>query len=390
MDGITIRNNELTKIKEVYNVINIYEKESIKPLVHVMSNKAYYGKMLDVIDYEDEEDYSQFNDLEMIYLFVHQEKDQDEAKNRIADTKREYLRELLWIYHLFNANGALFDFDSDKLDVFTLLRSIKRRNIRKFQSWLKEAPLGKGNKPYSVATISRKTGLFKSFLRFLYNKGYIKQPIHEAFKSVNIHKRDRPNRDINSGEVLPILNYYKDHPIIYSLLSVFVTTGLRVRELCMARICDLTYEQQAYWLEVTGKGNEKREVLIHPNVFDTIVACRKRRGLDTVLSKGDTSPIFVTSRHNPYSYKYLSNYLTQAIQKTGFDFIKHRESIISPHTLRHGFAIISVEEGADVFRIMQTLGHKKMETTMVYLERHLARKNNAAHSWKNSAIINSI
>src|SRR5690606_24146451 len=153
---------------------------------------------------------------------------------------------------------------------------------------------------------------------------------------------------------------------------------------------DLSYGDGGYWLEVIGKGNEKRELFIFPNVFDTIIQFRKRRGLETFINHDDTSPIFVTAKNKPYTYKYLSKYLTDALMKADIPFIKDKSRSITPHTLRHGFAIISAEEDTDVYRIMQALGHKKMDTTMIYLEKHTKRKNHAAHSWKGSAVIKSI
>lgn len=376
--------------KDKLSLSNItLNKQMIPNLVHNMLNVTLYHKMLDIIDSKNDEDYSYFSDLEMIYLFVHEEKDQDERKNRTKETKQEYLRELLWIYDLFMNHGEIISFHLSNLDIYSIFKNIERKHIRKFQDWLKIVPNGKGNKPYSVATIARKTGIFKSFLTFLYHKKYITKPLHATFKSANIHRRDRPNRDLYTEEAIQLLHYYEKHPIVFGFLSVLLTTGARIREISTARICDLSYDGDGHWLEVIGKGNEKRELFIFPNVFQAIIDFRKRRGLETNLNKNDKSFLFVTARHRPYSYKYLSKYLSDALSRADLPFINDENRSITPHTLRHGFAIISAEEGADIFRIMQALGHKKIETTMIYLEKHEQRKNHVAKKWKNSSIIQS-
>ncbi|QAS54747.1 tyrosine-type recombinase/integrase [Halobacillus litoralis] len=361
---------------------------NIAIVANEMLNKDYYQRMLDVVDDHDIEDYSTLNDIEMIYLFVHEEKDQDDSKNRTEDTKREYLRELLWTYHVLLEGSGSFGLPVSHPD--KIVQELRGKHIRRFQEWLKEVPWGKNDKPYSVATISRKTGLFKAFLAFLYRKKYIEHPLHESFKSANVRMRDRPEKDITSEEVTQILSYYKTHPIMYSLLSVLVTTGLRSKELCMARVCDLSYDIDGYWLEVVGKGNEKREVLIFSNVFDTIVKFRKRRGLDLFLDPVDTSPLFVTAKNKAYTSKYLSKYVTSMIQKSKLEFLKHKKAPVTPHTLRHGYAIISDDQGTDVYRISEALGHKKLDTTRIYLRRKHSRKNHAAHSWKDSSFLSFI
>ncbi|WP_281252968.1 tyrosine-type recombinase/integrase [Oceanobacillus senegalensis] len=61
---------------------------------------------------------------------------------------------------------------------------------------------------------------------------------------------------------------------------------------------------------------------------------------------------------------------------------------LTPHTLRHGFAILSVEHKMDVYRIMQTLGHEIIETTPIYLENKQSKETNAAHDWKNNTHLN--
>ncbi|WP_078557124.1 tyrosine-type recombinase/integrase [Bacillus alkalicellulosilyticus] len=372
--------------------ISLIEKDEINKthryaLINRMLNEEYYIKMKDILD---ENNYLIFNDLEMIYYYVHKEKDMDKRKNRMENTKREYFRELLWFYSQMLENHERFGVKNERRNINNLLKSLERKNIRKFQEWLKVVPNGKGGKPYSVSTIARKIVIIKSFIQFLFQCQYLNEPIHETFLSSNIHRRDRANKDLNSVEVIQLMEYFKGHPIVYALILVLATTGCRIREICNARICDLSYDKGEYWLKVIGKGNEEREVLIHPPVFNSIVAFRRRRGLDTVIADNDESYIFTTAKQKPYTFKYLSNYLTKVINNTDLPVVKHRTSPIGPHHFRHAFAITSAELGVDIYRIMQTLGHKKIETTMIYLERHLARKNNAAHKWKNSDIINSI
>ncbi|MEI2358919.1 tyrosine-type recombinase/integrase, partial [Mesobacillus zeae] len=214
--------------------------------------------------------------------------------------------------------------------------------------------------------------------------------LHKKMLSSNVRSYDRPNKEMNSVEVITILDYFRAHPILFGLISVLATTGLRVNEVCKAKVSDLEYLDGEYWLTVNGKGNKERQVLIYPNVLQAIRDFRVRRRLDLKIDPTDHSPLFTTAKGKEYTFKYLSNYLTRKINSADVDFIKMRKTPITPHFLRHGFAIISAEEGADLYSIMEALGHADVKTTLIYLKRKNARKNNAAHAWKNSELINKI
>ena len=55
---------------------------------------------------------------------------------------------------------------------------------------------------------------------------------------------------------------------------------------------------------------------------------------------------------------------------------------LTPHVFRHAFAIISKINGVDIYDIMRSLGHEKIETTMIYLEKVFEKERHAIHSWK--------
>ena len=46
------------------------------------------------------------------------------------------------------------------------------------------------------------------------------------------------------------------------------------------------------------------------------------------------------------------------------DLKKH----ISPHTFRHSFAVMSLKKGMDVTVLKKLLGHKNLQSTMIYTE----------------------
>lgn len=368
----------------------INKAQTISSLVTYLLDDSLHKKMSDIIDKDGEANFLLFNDIEMIYYYAHQKKDLNEKKNRTENTKREYLRDLLLFYQQLLEQAELLEVEIRDVQEYRLLKNLTPRNMRKYQEWLKEARLGKGGKQYSVATLSRKTVVMRGFLKFLYENQYIKVPLYQKMLSSNVRSYDRPNKEMSSVEVISLVNYFRTHPILYGLISVLATTGLRIQELCNAKVSDLAYLDGEYWLTVMGKGQKERQVLIHPNVLKAIEGFRKRRRLDFKLDPSDSSPLFTTSKGKAYGYKYLSNYLITKLNKADLDFIKMRKNPITPHSFRHGFALISADQGADLLTIKESLGHSDIKTTQIYLQRKMLRKNNAAHSWKDSDIINKI
>ena len=69
------------------------------------------------------------------------------------------------------------------------------------------------------------------------------------------------------------------------------------------------------------------------------------------------------------------------IKETSLPFLLHRSSPVGPHTFRHAFAIISHKSGVDIYQIMRSLGHEKIETTMIYLEKIFEKERHAIHGW---------
>ncbi|MGS2778371.1 tyrosine-type recombinase/integrase [Robertmurraya sp. GLU-23] len=379
---------KIDSINEIRKYVN--QSDSIASLTNQLLNDSLHNQLIDMIDEEGDEDYSLFNDMEMIYLFVHKKRDMNDKKNRGENTKKEYLRDVLLFYKQLIEQAELIELTLEGLEQYQLFKRLTARHLRKYQEWLKGAPLGKGKKPYSVSTLSRKIMIIRGFLNFLFESKYIEQPIHKKMLSSNVRSEDRPYKDLSSYEVTKILEGFKNHPIVYGVISVLATTGLRIQELCTARVCDLSFVDGDYWLLVKGKGDKRREVLIHSNVLKTIEQFRLRRRLSFKLDPSDQSPLLTTASGKAYDYKYLSNYITRKIQSLDYDFVKYRSSPITPHAFRHFWAIQSEENGVNLSQIQSGLGHSDVKTTMIYLKRKTLRKNHAAHAWKNSDIINNI
>ncbi len=138
--------------------------------------------------------------------------------------------------------------------------------------------------------------------------------------------------------------------LIFTLLA---GTGLRVSELCALNIGDLDLENGSFC--VTGKGYVKRVVY-----FDLPTI---RSALDNYLAvrtaDDENAPLFTAVKDG----RRLSVRGLQYIFKSYAQTAKLGKKA-TPHTLRHTFATLSLESGANIKAVSQLLGHSQVGTTL--------------------------
>ncbi|PFC72735.1 integrase [Bacillus cereus] len=385
------QNGILPILKSQREFTDIYI-DNVKGISSFMYNNRYMNDLEQKIEDAEKEGkgkYAFLGDLEVIYHFVNLQNDMDEKKNRKDDTKKNYVSEILSFCECMVQHAEEFEVNGEEVQRnASLLKTLQPWHIRKFNYWLKNVQNGRGGNTYAVATLAKKTVLIRSFLKHLHVFGYIEKPLHEELQRANVNEKDRPNRDLSYEEVMKILGFYKErgHLINYTIILALASTGARIQELCTARVKDLHYDGK-YWLKVRGKGDKVRELFVSEHLYQCICEVRRRRGFQTVLEKGDESPLFINQRGSAYNSKTLSNQVTDMIKKTNLEFLQYRENPVTAHTFRHAFAIMAVEQGnADLYHLMQTLGHENIQTTKIYLEKHMKRKNNVGSAFADMLI----
>ena len=364
-----------------------------EPLFPANRKKAFDEliAMNDLAEKEHRPLFSDFNDKEMMYYFLYAKSNMNQEANRTDITIKEYERELEMMVRQLIEYGADMGLDLDQIIDGSLFKSMGNRHLRRYQVWIaNESPYVRKKGAYSAATMERKTVIWKSFFHFLHKTGYIQQPLHEGLLSATVRKDDRPNRDLGPGEVIQLLDYFNKvkHPIVFSMIHTMVATGMRNQEFCLLKESDIKYDSilGEYFLMVTGKGNKRREIPIKPKLMDSIINYRRARMLPADFPNNNHQPLFPTSTGRAFSPSYLAQYLGRAIEQSELPFLKHRESRVTAHVFRHSFAIISYLNGVDIYGIMRSLGHEKIDTTMVYLQKVMNREQHAIHRWKEGAL----
>lgn len=349
---------------------------------------AELQEKIDAAEKEKRNPFVDFGDVEILLWYIHEQKHADSKNDRSARTRTEYENELrLFIEHVLTY-GFEIGVDINLIEEGSLFKSLAPRHLRRYQEWLiKESPHVKKGKAYSPATISRKTTILKSFFRYLYKVGYINGDIAEGLRIASVRRDDRPDRDLGPQDVVAILRGCRaiDHPVLFGIVLTLTATGIRNEEFCRLRVRDVKMDRihGGHFLEVTGKGNKKRQIPLKSKVTDSIRHFRQTRGIPALSEADPAAPLFTTSRGTAFSPSYLISYMAKELTKIELEGIEVK---LTPHVFRHAFAITSRLNKADVYDIMRSLGHEKLETTQIYLEKVFAREGHAINQWSNNAL----
>ena len=330
--------------------------------------------------------FSYFSDTDMLIWYLYQSKHLDKTHGRSLRTINEYRRELEQFINFFMQYHHEMNVYIEDVVEGSLFKSLLPQHMRKYQEWLAtKSPYALKNGAYAHSTIERKTTILKSFFSFLQRVDYIKEPLAQGFKIANTRKEERPNRDLGPNAVVDLLDgFWKEqHYVMFTIVHVLTTTGIRNEEFCTLKVKDIRENTilGGYTLKVIGKGNKEREIPLKKKVLESIELFRKVRGLSPLKTASREDPLFTTNRKKAYKPNYLSTYVSKEIstlyKASGEEAIK-----ITPHYFRHAFAIISRINNVDVYSIMRSLGHEHLKTTEIYLEKVFATENHAIHSWK--------
>lgn len=172
---------------------------------------------------------------------------------------------------------------------------------------------------------------------------------------------DRSPKRIEEHEVHAII---RNAPAGYGLLfEVLYYGGLRIDEALRLMWPDITERDGLGDLAVMGKGHKRRTVTIPREQAQKLLAIRK-----------DGGPIFESARSpgRPRSYSSVLAAIREAARRAGVT------KPVSPHWLRAGHVTHSAENGADLHVIRDTVGHKSIATTNVYLHSKPGASSSAA------------
>lgn len=212
----------------------------------------------------------------------------------------------------------------------------------------------------SGATVSRCLASLKNFYGYVVSSGFL-----EATPVTQIHvdRGEKKMPQILTGREIELLlaqpvctdsKGFRDK----AMLEVMYATGMRVTELSSLDIDDVNLELGI----VKCAGSKKtRSIPLYPAALRALSVYVKdiRPGM---IAYPDEKALFVNINGMRMSrqgfWKILKHY-----QQTA-----HIEKELTPHTLRHSFAVHLLENGADLGSLQELMGHSDISSTQLYTQ----------------------
>jgi len=223
--------------------------------------------------------------------------------------------------------------------------------VRGYMNWMQ----GRGK---SAASITRFLASVKSFYNFLLSKGSVKT---NPAKGIAAEKAEKKYPEIlTSREVELFLEQpkcedpkgYRDH----AMLELLYATGIRVSELISLNLEDV--DLIAGFIRCKSKGRER----IIPLYRTAVKALRDyvRNIRPQIIADMEEEALFVNMNGERMSRQGFWKIIKYYQEKAGI------QKDITPHTLRHSFAVHLLENGADLRSIQEMLGHADISSTQIY------------------------
>ena len=212
----------------------------------------------------------------------------------------------------------------------------------------------------SAATISRTLASLKNFYAYLVSSGFCeKTPVID----IHIDRGEKKLPQILTGREIELLlsqplcvdaKGFRDK----AMLEVMYATGIRVTELIDLDIDDVNLEMGVIKCMAAKK---TRMIPLYPAALRALtIYIRDIR--ESMLASTQETALFVNVNGSRMSrqgfWKILKHYQASA----------HIEKEITPHTLRHSFAVHLLENGADLNSLQELMGHCDISSTQMYTQ----------------------
>ena len=211
----------------------------------------------------------------------------------------------------------------------------------------------------SKSTVSRSLASLKNFYGYVVSSGFLE----ESPVTVDIHveRGEKKLPQILTGKEVELLlaqpacvdpKGFRDK----AMLEVMYATGIRVSELIDLDVGNVNLDLGV----IKCSGSKKTRLIpLYPAALKALtVYINEIR--DSMLADPEEQALFVNIGGARMSrqgfWKILKHY-----QQTA-----HIEKDITPHTLRHSFAVHLLENGADLNSVQELMGHSDISSTQMY------------------------
>ena len=261
------------------------------------------------------------------------------VKQASANTISSYMRDIRQFSEWLRASEGVEVADAQQLNISSYLAHLEQEGR-------------------SGATISRNLASLKNFYSYVVSTGFMENtPVTE----IRIDRGEKKLPQILTGREIELLlaqpsNVDAKGIRDKAMLEVMYATGIRVTELIELDIDDVNLELGI--IKCAG-AKKSRSIPLYPAALKALTAYITDIRRSMLADPGETA-LFVNVGGVRMSrqgfWKILKHYQATA----------HIEKEITPHTLRHSFAVHLLENGADLGSLQELMGHSDISSTQMY------------------------
>ncbi len=234
----------------------------------------------------------------------------------------------------------------NKIDIF----KIEYKNVLDYISYLK--------KNHKSTSINRSISSIRTYYNYLIKNNYTNS---NPFKIINGMKKEKKLPEyFKYNEYVELVNSIDINTNLgirnKCIFEVLLCTGCRCNELVNIKLDDINLKEKE--IKVLGKGNKERIVYLGSYAIESIEKYLSIR--NEILGKKDNNYLFINHLGNKLTTRGIRDIIDKILLKSS------NNMKITPHTFRHSFATMLLNEGCDLKSVQELLGHVSLSTTSIY------------------------
>jgi len=190
--------------------------------------------------------------------------------------------------------------------------------------------------------------LFLAAIRFAYSHIFKTDPT----KDINRPTKEKRIPTVLTKDEIERLFFALENKKSWLMLNLIYACGFRVSELVNLKISSLDFNDKIGHV-VQGKGRKDRIF----NIPEFLMQDLKEQAEN---QKNSSNEYLFSGPKGKLSSRNIQKIVEKAATKAGI------EKQVHPHTLRHSFATHLLENGIDIRKIQELLGHSQLSTTEIY------------------------
>lgn len=213
------------------------------------------------------------------------------------------------------------------------------------------------------STINRRLATLKKFFLWGYTEGEFDKNISQNIKLMDLAKKCSPS-GLKECEIQALLqasgNSKHGHSKRnYAILHLMLQTGLRVREVNMLDKKNIYVTPRTGIVHVCfGKGRKQRQIPLNYKVRTALQLYMEDRKLQ------ENDPLFISERGKRLTVRAIQAIIQELAKRA--NIVRTR---VSPHTLRHTFAINFLRKNpGSIVELANLMGHDSIDTTAIYTQ----------------------